>query len=141
LTKTSHNTTDTPTHYRKSFLCRVQWTHGEIAKAHGKDCVVCLLSANNTRQRTPRRIAYAVRINQNPRRNFCRVLPLHTRERKAPNSYPTSTEARGGVGMQFAVGLGFAVRLLLAVCRAFCYAVCLLLAACRVPSRSSLPCA
>jgi hypothetical protein len=127
------------THYRRSFLCRVPATHGEIGKAHGKYCAVCLLSANNTRQRTPRRISYAVCIYQNPRRNICRVLPPHARESKAPNSFPTSTEDRGGLGVQFAVGLEFAVCLLFAVCRALCYAVCLLLADCRVPSLSRLP--
>jgi hypothetical protein len=72
-------------HYRKSFLCRVPATHGERAKAHGKHCTVCLLSANNTRQRTPRRISYAVCIQQNPRRTICRVLPPHARESKVPN--------------------------------------------------------
>jgi hypothetical protein len=83
-------------HYRRSLRCRVPATHGESGKAHGKHFAVCLLSANTARQRTPRRISYAVSIDKNPRQNFCRVLALHTRERKAPNSYPTSTEARVG---------------------------------------------
>jgi hypothetical protein len=115
-------------HYQRSCLCRVPATHGERGKAHDKCFAVCLLSANNTRQRTPRRTAYAVSISENPRRSICRVLSPHTRESKAPNAFQTSMEARGGPGVQFAVGLGFAVSLQLeiqvTVCHELEFAVC-----------------
>jgi hypothetical protein len=108
-------------HYRRSFLCRVPATHGEIGKAHGKYFAVCLLSANNARQRTPRRITYAVCIHKNARPTFCRVLPPHARESKASNAFHAPTEARGAVCR----GFDFAVRPVLAVCRELWFAVCL----------------
>jgi hypothetical protein len=107
--------TNRRSHYRRSLICRVLATHGEIGKAHGKYFAVCLLSANTARQRTPRQIGYAVRIDKNARRNFCRVLPLHTRERKA-----TQRRRWPGWGRN-------------AVCRG--------LRVCREPSPRSLPCA
>jgi hypothetical protein len=49
-------------------------------------------------------------------------------ESKAPNAFQTSTEARGGPGVQFAVGLGFAMSLQLeiqvTVCHELEFAVC-----------------
>jgi hypothetical protein len=85
-------------------------THGEKGKPHGKTFAVCLRTANNTRQRTPRQTTYAVCNSKNARQTICRVLPPLARHSKAPNTSQTSTEIRGGPEIQFAVSLAFVVR-------------------------------
>jgi hypothetical protein len=122
-------------HYQKTLLCRVPATHGKIAKPHGKIYTVCLLTANNTRQRKPRQRVYAVSNFENARWTLCHVLQPPARQSKASNASQTSTETRGGLEITVCCALDFAVR-----CAARWlgqFVVCLQFAVCS--TRSSLP--